>query len=308
MDTKTIIYFKHGLGNLIMMTPAIQALASMDASGKTDICMSSDWQDARRPAYDDFFDKWDIIQDIINYPKQEFKKDYKRYFYTGHSEHSEAINIFAKKCPVKAEAPDWTSKRHHEIFYYMNLVEKMGYKGSVPGQYVPLANKPILQNGKALKIGLCNGTYSVKMQAPKQWQYFDKLVLLLKDVYNCKVIKIGYKDELKEVNADIDYVGKLSFTETTKVISQLDLLITTDTALMHAGDALQIPMVVIFGASLISKNGAISNNAENIALGLPCQPCQRTHNFYNCPHYNCINKLPVGTVMDAVRRRLRDTS
>ena len=288
-----------------MMTPAIQSLALMDESGQVDICMSSFWEDARRPAYDDFFDKWCIVQDVINYPKQQLQKKYKRYFYTGHSEHSEALDIFVKKCPVKAETPDWTNKNTHEIFYYMNIVAKMGYKGHVPDQFVPLAGKPILQNGKTLKIGICNGTYSIKMKSAKQWPYFNKLIPLLKSNYNCKIIKIGYKDELEGVKTDINFVDKLSFTETAKVISQLDLLITTDTSLMHVGDALGVSMVTIFGGSLISKNGAISKNAENLALGLSCQPCQRTYNFYNCPHYNCINKLGVGDVMAAVRRRVK---
>ena len=182
----------------------------------------------------------------------------------------------------------------------------MGYKGHVPDQYVPMADGPILlQNSKALKIGLCNGTYSVKMKATKQWQYFNELVSLLRSSYNCKIIKVGYKDELSNVKTDVDYVGKLSFTETAAVISQLDLLITTDTALMHVGDALGTPMVVIFGGTLISKNGAISKNAESVIAGLSCQPCQRTYNFYNCDHYDCISKLTVGDVMAAVRRRVK---
>ena len=287
-----------------MMTPAIRALAAMDESGKVDMCMSSNWQDARRPAYDDFFDKWDIVQDVINYPEQKFEKDYKQYFCTGHSEHSAAIDIFMKKCSINTEAPDWTSRGLHEVFFYINIVYKMGYKGPMLNQYVPIANKPILQNGNKIKIGLCNGTYSNKMKPSKQWEHYNALVTTLRETYDCKIIKVGYQNELEGVDADIDYVGKLSFTESTKVISQLDLLITTDTALMHAGDALQIPMVAIFGGSLISKNGALSKNAENLVLGMSCQPCQKTHNFYHCGTYDCINKLSVGDVMAAVKRRL----
>ena len=36
----TIVYFKNGLGNFLMMTPAIQALASMEESGKVDVCLA----------------------------------------------------------------------------------------------------------------------------------------------------------------------------------------------------------------------------------------------------------------------------
>ena len=302
--TKTIIYFKHGLGNLVMMSPAIRALASMDESGKVDICLSSEWNDSRRPAFNNFFEKWNIVQDVINYPENKFTKGYKRWFYTGHSEHSAAMDIFSKKCKLEVSAPDWRENGYlHEIFFYMNIVYKMGYKGKIPNQFVPLSKSPVLKS-KRKRIGLCNGTYSYKMKTAKQWPYFNELIKILRSFYDVQIIKLGYGEELKDVKADIDYVGKLSFTESAKVISQLDLLITTDTALMHVGDALQIPMIVLFGGTLISKNGAISKEADNISLGLACQPCQRTQSFYNCDHYDCINRFGIGDVMSYIRRKL----
>ena len=302
-ETKTIIYFKHGLGNLVMLSPAIRALASMDASGQVDICLSSEWNDSRRSSYDDYFDKWDIVQNVINYPKEDFSKKYKIWFYTGHSEHSEALNIFLKKSRLQIEAPEWKERKIHEVFWYMEQVYKLGYTGHVPNQYVPLAKKPVLKNGK-LTIGICNGTYSMKMTASKKWPYFNELVYTLKNYCDAKIIKVGYQNELEDVKTDINYVDKLTFTETAKVISQLDLFITTDTANMHVGDALQIPMVVLFGGTLISKNGALSKKAVNLTLGLSCQPCQKTNKFYNCDHYNCINKLTVGDVMTKVKEVL----
>ena len=308
MQTKTIIYFKHGLGNLIMMTPAIRALATMDESRKVDICMSSEWNDPRRPAYDDFFKRWDIIQEVINYPKMQFVKKYTRWFYTGHSEFSEAFNVFKEKSAIGAEAPDWRNWAIHEMYWYMEIVQTLGYKGTVPSQYVPLAPDPIIKKGKQPVIGICNGTYSYKMKTAKQWNYWSELATVLKNHYGATVIKVGYQDELKEVECDIDYVDKLSFTETAKVISQLDLFITTDSANMHVGDALNVNMVVLFGGTLISKNGCLSRNSDIVTSGLDCRPCQRTPKFYHCDNYHCMGKLTVGDVMAVVRRRLNDLS
>lgn len=303
--TKTIVYFKHGLGNLIMLTPALQALASMDESKQIDICLSSHWQDSRRPAYDDFFAHWDMIQDVINYPDDQFEKKYKLWFYTGHSEHSKALDIFIEKCPIKAHTPDWRTRTIHEVYWYMDMVRELGYTGEMHKQFCPVSEKSILKKSKRLTIGICNGTYSQRMKSAKQWKYYNALVETLQNYYGARVVKIGYQDELKDVNCDLDFVDKLSFTETAKLISELDLLITTDTANMHVGDALEIPMVVLFGGTLISKNGALSKNAINLSLNLPCQPCQRTPAFYNCLHYNCINQLTVGDVMQFVRRILK---
>jgi len=304
-NSETIIYFKHGLGNLIMMTPAIKALASMDSFGCVDICMSSTWEDSRRPAFDDFLNHFEIVNKVINYPKQELSLKYKTWFYTGHSEYFDALDIFKRNCPIEFGAPNWRENGLiHEVFYYMNAAYAMGYKGSIPSQSVPVSGDIKLEKNSLYKIGLCNGTYSYKMKTAKQWNYFQELSDLLHSIYNAEIIKLGYADELNDVRGDIDYVGKLSFTETAKVIQQLDLLITTDTALMHVGDALGIPMIVIFGGTLISKNGALSQNATHVKLGLPCQPCQRTQHFYNCDHYDCINKLTVDYIIEAVRRKL----
>jgi len=303
MKTSTIIYFKHGLGNLIMMTPAMRALASMDKSGKIDVCMDSEWNDNRRPAFNDLINGLDFVNKIVNYPKENLQNGYKRWFYTGHAEISEAFPIFKKKCPLGAAAPDWKLNSMHEVLWYMDVVYRMGYKGAIPKQQVPVAEKPIL-NGRALRIGICNGCYSWRMKTGKTWPYFQELVKVLKNYYDANIIKIGYQEELKGVDCDVDYINKLTFSESAKVISQLDLFITTDTANMHVGDALGIPMVVIFGGTLVSKNAPLSKNAEIVKLNLPCQPCQRTNSFYHCEHYNCLAKLTVGDVMAVVRRKL----
>ena len=305
MNTKTIVYFKHGLGNLIMMTPALQALAASDPSKKVDVCLSSHWQDPRRPSFDEFFSLCPFVQDVVNYPEQQFTKKYNLWFYTEHTESSDAYQIFKAKNNIHCQKPDWKSCAVHEVFWYIDMVNLHRDIKSVPGQFVPTAAGPEL-NSKGVKIGICNGTYSEKMKHAKKWPYFNELVSVLKSYYDCTIIKVGYQDELSDVTgADIDYVGKLTFCETAKVISQLDLFITTDTGLMHAGDALDVPMVVLFGGSLISKNGAISRNAINITQGLDCQPCQRTSYFYNCPHYDCMIKLSVGEVMKHVTGRLK---
>jgi len=304
-DTQTIVYFKHGIGNLIMFTPAIQALAHMDRSGKVDICMSSDWKDGRRAAFDDFFERWSIVEDVINYPKMQFVKKYKRWFYTGHAEASDALEVFREKAVCQILAPTWSDNCEHEAIWYMTQVYKLGYAGAIPPQHVPLADGPVVKRNGAPVIGLCNGTFDGRMEPAKKWGGFARLSEVLQNYYGACVVKIGYKKELDGVSAGLDYVGKLSYTQTAKVISQMDLLITTDTANMHAADAIGTPMVVLFGGTLVSKNGPLSKSATLVRANLHCQPCQRTHSFYNCEKgYQCMSNITVGDVMAKVRGKL----
>lgn len=138
----TAVYFKHGIGNLVMMTPAIRALASMDADRKVDVFMSAGWQDARRPAFDAFFAACDFVGRVVNYPTDKFDASkYTRWFYTGHSEASDALDLFRSKNPLTEGLPDWHASHIHEIDYYMQLARKLGYTGETPHQYAPVQDR-----------------------------------------------------------------------------------------------------------------------------------------------------------------------
>jgi ADP-heptose:LPS heptosyltransferase len=310
MNPKTIVYFKHGIGNLIMMSPALRALASMEESGKVDVCLSATWQDARRQAFDDILPRWDIIGQIVNHPRDKVRQDYDRWYYTGHSEASEALSLFQAKAKETEPFPMWEADRVHEILYYMRLVYRLGYKGPIPEQSFPITELP-QETAAALGalprpvVFLCNGTYSAGMKGAKQWRGFSDFSRVLRAYTGGSTVKVGFGDELKDTQADLDLVGKLTITQTAQAIaSSSNLFITTDTGLMHVGDALCVNMLVIFGGSLVSKNGPISRKAEVITRRMPCQPCQKAGPFYDCATYNCLEELTVGEVMARARARL----
>ena len=54
-ESRTLAYFKNGIGNWVLMTPALQALASMDASGKIVVVTDSAWTDSRSAALADLW-------------------------------------------------------------------------------------------------------------------------------------------------------------------------------------------------------------------------------------------------------------
>ena len=307
MLTKTIIYFRMGIGNLVLFTPAIQAIASLDESGKVDICLDSNWNDYRNPAIIDYLSNMQIVESIIKYPEERFTKNYKTWFYTLHAEHSEAFDIFKENGKRGTELePDWLCFTH-EIFYYMNVCRKYGYKGKIFNQYVPITElKDNCLPDNRIKIGIANGTFAGSMKLNKQWLYFKELVDVLKILYpNCFIIKLGFNNELSEVtNFDKDYVNKLSITETVGIINKLDLFIVNDTALMHVADALNVNTIAIFGGTLVSKNGPLSKKISIVKSGIICQPCQKTMMFDSCENPICLKELTVGDVISVVKKKL----
>lgn len=302
-STNTIVYFKQGLGNLVLLTPTLQALAQMDASGQVDICLSSEWNDCRRGAFEDYIKSMPFIQDIINFPTQNFTKKYRTWFYTQHSEHSAALDEFTSRGNNCLDIPDWRRSLKHEAVWYFEHAIAQGYSKKMPRLFAVQAESPVFPMSK-LNIGICNGTYCSTMMGAKQWPYFKELSEVLRRFYNCNIIKIGTGEELQDVVADYDFVNKLTFTQNIGVINQLSLFIVNDTANMHIGDALGINMLVIFGGSCISKNGPLSSRAIVLRRNLECQPCQFTEHFKTCEANLCQTELLVSDVLCECNRVL----
>jgi ADP-heptose:LPS heptosyltransferase len=74
---------------------------------------------------------------------------------------------------------------------------------------------------------------------------------------------------------------------------------------MHVADILEVPMIALFGSTLVSKNGPLSPRARAIVADLECVPCQDTGRFFSCRHNECMHSLSVGDVMHEARRSLR---
>jgi hypothetical protein len=308
MKTETIVYFKNGIGNFIEMTPAIKALCSMDKSGQVDICTDSNWCDSRIDALRDIWDKSPLIQTVIEYPHDSLPQRYKRWFYSKHTEGSEGLQVFINRAPMFGNQINWSQTLMHETDYYMALVRSIGYRGTTPDQEMPITEYDLpISIVKDKIIALCNGA-SGSQKKQKQWPYFSKLARALHYYYGeeLSIINIGNGNELKDVPCNLNLVGQLSITETASVLKQVDLLVTSDTGLMHVADALKIPMIVLFGGTVVSKNSPLNRMATIARANLSCQPCQYTDRFLSCEHIRCLNNLTVGNVMAHIRKRLKD--
>ncbi|MDD5348243.1 MAG: glycosyltransferase family 9 protein [Candidatus Omnitrophica bacterium] len=305
-DTKTIAYFRNGLGNFILYTPALQALASVDPSGMVDVCLDGAWNDDRRPALEDLVGKMPFVQDVVNYPRLNLKKDHKVWFWTKHTYPSLGLNAFKNRSPHLDRGIAWRYSGQHEIDYYMDSVRRFyGFTGDTPKQHCPVDDSFTFDK-KPITITLCNGSYG-HLAPSKVWPGFLELAETLRLYYDCTIVKIGYNKELANVTQfDHDFVGKITLTQAAKVIKESSLFITTDTCNMHIGDALETPMVVLWGGSILTKNKPVNGRAKIISRGLKCQPCHDPDRFQTCPDFACLSGLGTGMVMAAVREALGD--
>ncbi|MBF0215582.1 MAG: glycosyltransferase family 9 protein [Candidatus Omnitrophica bacterium] len=112
-------------------------------------------------------------------------------------------------------------------------------------------------------------------------------------------------DELRS-NMDhevLDISGKTDISLLTSLVKRMDLMITNDSAPLHMGSALDIPVLAIFGPSDEKKYGPLSARHVTISPDKDCRPC----NSALCAlglELGCINDISVEKVIEAAESLL----
>ena len=98
-------------------------------------------------------------------------------------------------------------------------------------------------------------------------------------------------------------MGRTSLRQALGVLSQLNLLVTNDSGLMHAAAALSVPLVALFGSTDPGATGPFTSRATVIRHLLPCTPCLKR----TCETgYPCLTAISVDEVLTAARLWLKD--
>jgi len=289
--SNSILYFRNGIGNLIQATPAMQAL-SITLREKIDICLDSDW--FLTPVVEDIISRYFFIDKIVKYPFVE-KTHYKNWIYFGHNERTPTFDLFKSKSKINCDdLKFFDGNMMSEVQYYMAVARRWGYSQTLPtpSQFCPhegnIEMVDIDVTGPI--VALCNGG-SGYFRAVKQWNGFYELAteLMSSGLY---VVLLGREGELKDVPCNMDLTGKLSFTHSCHVLSQSNFIVTTDTAMMHAADALMLKGIALFGATSIVKNGPVNGTLKVMASDIECRPCQHKGSGFNtCRAVYCMNTI-----------------
>lgn len=124
-----------------------------------------------------------------------------------------------------------------------------------------------------------------------------------------RVILLGGAADVEacaEIHRDtgaINFCGQFSLIESTAMLSHASVVVTNDSYLMHAANALGKKMVAIFGSS-VREFGFFPYGIEHKVLevnGLLCRPCSHI-GLEMCPkrHFKCMMDTAPETVEEAV--------
>lgn len=148
----------------------------------------------------------------------------------------------------------------------------------------------------------------------KRWpkEKFAQLADWLIDRYSCSVIFFGGTEEVELVKSisqlmqkqPILMAGKTTLAQSAALIKKCKLFISNDSGLLHVACALATPTIIsIFGPTDYRKTGPYSGSSLMIRKDLHCSPCYSGKPI-RCPHFDCIHLISVDDVKDTVLRSI----
>ena len=101
----------------------------------------------------------------------------------------------------------------------------------------------------------------------------------------------------------LNLAGQLALSDSAAMIAGARLVLTNDSGLMHVADALDVPLVAVFGPTS-RELGFFPQGprARVVEADLPCRPCT-LHGQARCPkgHHRCMMEIAAAAVADAAR-------
>lgn len=157
-------------------------------------------------------------------------------------------------------------------------------------------------------IGINPGSSS--KWATKRWPavLFAKFCDEIAKSYHTRVVILGSKEDLvlakdiasKTLSKPIIAAGKTDLRELISLIKRLRVLVTSDSAPLHIGSALNVPCVALFGPTDPARHIAAVDSKMPVTVirkNLKCSPCYRPTCIRD---YKCMKNISVEEVVKAV--------
>lgn len=298
-----ILYIQaNGIGNTILSTPSMQAIRQLYPDTRYDLLIDrvgfpvvEGWPIFNN-IYKDDINKSDIQYDmvVLSEPRNDNRfmplatKSKKIVMHSGSHYKTHKIRPRLK----------------HEVVINMEIAESLGYQGEYPPLYMKIAPDDDRFQVNKNKIGIHIGATNSVMAEKKKWP-ISRWIEIIKTLNPENVFLIGSCGEKK----DVDYIcnksgaynacNKFSLSETTRLIKNSRLFISTDSGPMHIAAAVSTPVIALFGGTSADKNGPWTPKGKSMVLkpNIICSPCIFTLRYRTCRDYKCMEKITVSQVL-----------
>jgi heptosyltransferase-2 len=216
--------------------------------------------------------------------------------------------------------PDYNK---HELERNIEIIKKIIPEKYISCKPVIFSDKQIIQSANKIwnennlnnfkVIGIHLG--SNEFMKAKRWD-INKFNELINKLYyendDIKIVLFGGPDEYeysKQIknNRIINFVSKFDLITSSELIKKCSVFVSNDSGLMHIAAAQSVPVIAIFGPTIISKNRPYSEKSKVVSLNLDCQPCYKYNEQIECDrNFECIKNISVNTVYTEVIKKIND--
>jgi len=208
--------------------------------------------------------------------------------------------------------PDPQAEPRHHVYYYLQLLEKLGLRTATPVLRLRIPDEEALAAAAQLEaLGVDPRKPLVLMNAgasfgpAKRWPAtrFAELAGRLRTSRGAQVVLTGAAEEEDLASAvtaaepkTASLVGRTSLRRLLAVIGKAALFITNDTGPMHMANALRVPVVALFGPTEPLATAPFHPPAAVLRKPVPCGPCL----YRTCPYdHRCMTAISVEEAYEA---------
>jgi ADP-heptose:LPS heptosyltransferase len=310
---KILVGFDNGIGNFIIFTQALQALYKHFQT-PVYFMVSGAWNSGIRDSIVELASQCYFIEEVLEYPKDYQLKKWDYKFMSFHSNFIDPMfTAFHGSNFDWEKAESWgVSFLAESTYYHCELVDRFGIN-IWPKQFCPYDDEHRFMEYLNPGYIAISNSYLRTNQGEldrKQYAHWNEVIKTIHCLYDERDIVLLGGDDDREWAQEIqdnhpyifDFTGETSILETAGIIKHAAAILSTDTGCYHIADALGTPGIVLFGATLVSKNGPLNNNLKIIRSPLSCAPCQGTMLWEMCQsRTTCMDYIDPGLVIATLR-------
>lgn len=283
--SRILIVMEEGIGNMIMLTPALKGLKQLFAEAEITVL-------GRQPSLQ-------VLEGLNVKTLTEPAEDglYDICFYTIWGSNYERLygEKIRGQCTQRAFTVSMDDPDVHEIEQHFKIARFLGYKKDVPETHCPVTEADVPWTTSDRVVALGDTSLDDPAWQRKRWPHYKDLAWeLTKKGY--EVVLVGGPSEAAQFNPEgwptvHNLLGRYGLAGTAGILAKCSLFVGNDSGPAHMAAAVGIPTYVIFGATRVSKNRPDGANVTVIEKGLSCSPCQYSPRWESCDRWRCVDEI-----------------
>ena len=303
------------IGDIILTTPVIETLLREFPQSQLDIMVG--------PKGEEIFRHHKKVRELIIYDKKTpFSEKFKLFLRLRKRKYNLVVDLRHTVLPLILGARYITNPFHrptkkstHKKDAHLSRLKDIGIDIQNSVFYIPVeeADKRYIDS----LLGDLDGRPFVVVSPGakshvKRWplKNFVKLCDTIKNSLDHEVILIGDESDRVVMQRILSYMQTepISLLEKTNIrqlaylIKKSKLLITNDSAPLHVGSAVGVPILAFFGPTDERKYGPLTKNKSKVLRrNIECSPCEVPQCINLGNKYECLKTISVDEVLEAIK-------